>query len=173
MTVVRWPDGFRIEAIQRLHPRKAFRSGEPHVDDWLATKALQQQEKRLSSTKVLMDSHDSIAGYYTLAIGQVDFSELPTDVTKKLPRRFLPIAVLAWLGVDERFQGQGLGARLFAQSLRDCYDAAQVFAYVAVIVDCLSDRAKTFYRQWDFRELPGNPNRLFLSFDELDRLMNS
>jgi hypothetical protein len=32
-----------------------------------------------------------------------------------------------------------------------------------VIVDCINDEARTFYRQWDFRTLPGHNNRLFLS----------
>ena len=34
----------------------------------------------------------------------------------------LPVAVLAWLGVDERRQGQGLGGLLLAQALCDCYE---------------------------------------------------
>jgi uncharacterized protein (DUF1778 family) len=49
----RLPHGFRLEPLRRAHPRRSFRCGEEKVDDWLATKALQHQEKRLSVTKVL------------------------------------------------------------------------------------------------------------------------
>ncbi len=35
----------------------------------------------------------------------------------RLPRRVLPVAVLAWLGVSEGCQGQGLGRLLLAQAL--------------------------------------------------------
>ncbi len=72
------------------------------------------------------------------------------------------MAIVAWLGVDRRHQGRQLGDLLFAQALRDCYDAGQIFAFVAVILDCVDDRAREFYKRWDFAELPGNPYRLFL-----------
>ncbi|HEY1068486.1 MAG TPA: N-acetyltransferase, partial [Pirellulales bacterium] len=99
MTGVRFPTGFRLERLERAHPRKRFSSGQAAVDDWLKSQAWQSQEKRLSATKVLLDATGAIAGYYTLAVGQVDFGDLSADVAKKLPRRMSPVAVLAWLGV--------------------------------------------------------------------------
>ena len=171
MNLVRWPEGFALHTLGKEHRRRDFRSGEPKVDDWLATKALQHQQKHLSVTKVLLDQHGAIAGYYTLAIGQVDFGDLPASVAKRLPKRLLPIAVLAWLGVHSVRQGQGLGQLLLAQALRDCHDAGKTFAFVAVILDCINDAAKAFYRQWDFEELPGNPSRLFLSAARLAAMM--
>lgn len=157
--------------LERSHRRKAFDCGEAAVNDWLQARALQNQEKHLSATKVLQAADDTIAGFYTLATGQVDFGDLPVDVAKGLPRRALPVAVLAWLGVDQKFQGQGLGDRLLAQALRDCHAAGQTFAFVAVILDCLHDRAKSFYKRWDFQELPGYPYRLFLCASALQQLM--
>jgi hypothetical protein len=103
--MVRFPKGLRCERLSRGHPRSAFASGQPAVDEWLAKQALQNQEKHLSVTRVLLDERDAIVGYYTLATGQVDFGDLPPDMAKKLPRRALPVAVLAWLGVDQRYQG--------------------------------------------------------------------
>jgi GNAT superfamily N-acetyltransferase len=169
---VRLPEGFRLEPLRRDHPRRAFHCGEPAVDGWLAAKALQSQDKHLSVTRVLLDAGAAIAGYYTLATGQVDFSELPAEVAKGLPRRMLPVAVLAWLGVGSTHQGQGLGRLLLAQALRDCADAGRTLAFIAVILDCVSDAAKAFYQQWDFRELPGHPYRLFLTFKQLEALMS-
>jgi GNAT superfamily N-acetyltransferase len=168
---VRLPAGYRLERLRRDHPRKSFRCGEQPVDDWLITKSLQHQSKHLSVTKALLDNAGTIAGYYTLATGQVDFGDLPVEVTKRLPRRLLPVAVLAWLGVSTARQGQGLGRLLLAQALRDCHEAGQTFAFVAVILDCLNDQAKAFYQQWDFAELPGHPYRLFLSAQRLEAMM--
>ena len=171
MNEVQLPMGFRFELLHRNHPRDAFRCGQEKVNDWLATKALQHQEKHLSATKVLVDREAAIAGFFTLAMGQVDFGDLPADESKRLPRRALPAAILAWLGVSETHQGQGFGTLMVAQSLRDCHSAGQTFAFVAVILDCLDDRAKSFYQQWDFEELPGNPYRLFLSARQLDAMV--
>jgi GNAT superfamily N-acetyltransferase len=170
---VSFPLGFSLQVLRRAHPRREFKSGEKLVDDWLATKALQQQNKHLAVTKVLLDPTGLIAGYYTLATGQVAFDQLPVEIATGLPKRLLPVAWLAWLGVDTRHQGQRLGQRLLAQALADCYYAGQTFPFVAVVLDCLHERVKEFYERWNFRELPSHPLRLYLSATELDRLMNS
>jgi GNAT superfamily N-acetyltransferase len=170
---VRLPAGFRLERLRREHPRRTFHTGEQQVDDWLSTKALQHQGKHLSVTKVLLDEAGAIAGYYTLATGQVDFGDLPAELAKGLPRRLLPVAVLAWLGVGRDRQGQGLGRLLLAQALRDCHEAGKTFAFIAVILDCINDEARAFYRKWDFQELPGHPYRLFLSANQLEAMMRT
>ena len=172
MSEARFPTGFRLERLARPHPRKGFSSGQPQVDDWLATKALQNQDKHLSVTKVLLDESGTIAGYYTLATGQVDFGDLPPEVAKNLPRRVLPVAVLAWLGVATDRHGRGLGRSLLAQSLRDCYEAGQTFAFIAVVIDCIDDDAKAFYQHFDFAGLPGHPYRLFLSVQHLEEMLS-
>ncbi|MBI4859270.1 MAG: GNAT family N-acetyltransferase [Candidatus Riflebacteria bacterium] len=171
MRAVCLPDGFRLERLSRLHRRSGFTSGEPAVDSWLRTKALQNQEKHLSVTTVLLDDAHEIAGSYTLATGQVDFGDLPIEFIRRLPRRMLPVAVLAWLGVSQNRHGSGLGRRLLAQALRDCFEAGRTFPFVAVILDCINDKAKAFYRRWDFRDLPGHPYRLFLSTKALEAMM--
>lgn len=173
MSEILFPHGLRIELLSGRHDRTHFRSGEAQVDDWLATKALQNQEKRLSTTKVLVDDSDTITGYYTLATAQVDFGELPPEIRKRLPRRALPVAVPAWLGVALTHRGQGLGQRLLGQALRDCFEAGRAFAFVAVVLDCLNDPAKAFYQHFDFQEMPGHPYRLFLGAKRLEAMMTS
>jgi GNAT superfamily N-acetyltransferase len=119
----------------------------------------------------MLDEIGTIAGYFTLATGQVDFGDLPTELAKGLPRRLLPVAVLAWLGVAGHRQRQGLGRLLLAQALNDCSEASKTFAFVAVILDCINNTAITFYQKWHFQQLPGQPYRLFLSADLLDALV--
>lgn len=157
--------------LNARHPRAAFRSGRDEVDRWLASMALQHQRKHLSTTKVLSAADGEIVGYYTLATGQVDFGDLPLEIVRKLPRRALPIAVVAWLGVARRHQRAGVGTRLLAQALRDCYEAGRTFAFIAVVLDCLDVAAKTFYRRFDFDEVPGCANRLFLGAARLEGMM--
>lgn len=171
MNEIALPDGFRWERLQREHRRRDFGCGERQVDDWLKTKALQNQSKHLSVTKVLLDEADDIAGFFTLATGQVSFADLPLEITERLPKRELPVAVLAWLGVSRQYQGQGVGRILLAQSLRDCHLAGQTFPFVAVILDCVNETAKAFYKRWDFQELPGHPFRLFLGAAQLEAMM--
>jgi GNAT superfamily N-acetyltransferase len=170
---IHFPGGFHLERLQRQHPRRNFTCGQHQVDDWLKSKALQNQDKHLSATKVLLDAAGAIASYYTLATGQVDFGDLPAESAKRLPKRMLPAAMLAWHGVNTEHRTQGLGRLLLAQALRDCYDAGQTFAFIAVILDCVDDAAKAFYQKWDFTELPGHPYRLFLSWAYLEAMITA
>ena len=166
-----FPEALALEALGKRHRRRHFRSGQVRVDQWLSERALQSQEKHLTTTKVLASNEGDIAGFYSLATGQIDFSELPADIAKKLPRRQLPAAFLAWLGVAEERQGGGLGTLLFARAIRDCYDGGRTFAFVAVVIDCIDENAKRWYQRWDFRELPGQSNRLFIEWARLDAMM--
>lgn len=173
MNGVRFPDGWAIETLCKVHNRRTFDSGNDVVDQWLKQSALQSQNKHLTSTKVLLDDKRAIVGYYSLAISQIDFSDLPSEIVKTLPRRQLPVAVLAWLGIDAKYQGRGLGNRLLATALRDCYDASPTFAFIAILLDCIDLPAKAFYEQFNFEELPGYPMRLFISFHTLEKLMQA
>jgi ribosomal protein S18 acetylase RimI-like enzyme len=173
MSEIRIPDGFRWEPIERGHPRSAFHCGEAAVDEWLKTKALQHHKKRLSNTTVLVSPDGRIAGFYTIAASQVDFSDLPMEIAKTMPKRSVPVAVLAWMGVDSGFHRQGLGERLVSKALRDCFEAGKTFAMVAVVIDCLNESVKSFYDRWNFREMPGQSLRLYLSAQRLDAMMTS
>jgi len=79
---VRWPTGFCIEQLAKHQKRSAFRSDVEPVDEWLKKSARQAQKKRLSITRVLIKEPDTIVGYYTLAMGQVNFDELPHEMAR-------------------------------------------------------------------------------------------
>jgi hypothetical protein len=171
MKPIIFPDSWVIEWLRQTHPRDKFSCGHETVDDWLRTKAWQSQKKQLSATKVLIDNQGQIVGYYTLSSGQIDFSELPPNEAKQLPRRQLPVAVLPWLGVNRQYHRQGLGERLLGQALRDCYVASKTFPFVAIVLDCVDDNAKTFYLTFDFQELPSHPFKLYLSAKALSAIL--
>ena len=173
MSGVQFPENWRVENLAKSHDRRGFKSGNVQVDQWLSQTALQSQSKRLTITKVFLNDVGAIVGYYTLATSQVDFSDLPQGLAKSLPRRPLPVAVLAWLGIAKSFQGQGIGKRLLATALRDCFGAGQTFAFIAVVLDCVDLPAKDFYQRFDFEVLPGYSMRLYLSFQHLDKMMKS
>lgn len=167
---VRFPDGWRIGLLDESHDRRSFDCDVDQVNDWLRTKARQSQSKHLSATRVLLDDQNVIAGFYTLAYNHVRLNELPPDIARKLPEHLLPVAVLAWLGVDKRHRGRGLGDRLLAQALLDCHEAGKRIPFIAVVIDCLDAAAKAFFQRHDFREFPGQPMRLLLPKALLDAL---
>jgi GNAT superfamily N-acetyltransferase len=134
--------------------------------------ARQSQAKYISSTQVLVDTTSlAVAGFYTLAMGQIPFGDLPPETLKKLPRRELPVAVLAWLGVDKGFQKKGLGQLLMASALQDCWHGGVIFPFIAVVVDAIDEETKAFYLKWGFREFAQKPLRLFLSVSQLQEMV--
>ena len=171
MSSVQWSENFAIEQLEKRHKRKDFSSGVEAVDDWLKKSARQAQSKQLSITRVLLKKPDTIAGYYTLAMGQVSFDELPHQIARKLPKTLVPIITLAWLGIEKNYQGKSFGERLLAQALSDCHQTGQIMPFVAVILDCININAKGFYQRYDFDELPGHPMKLMLPWQLLDSMM--
>ena len=170
---VKFPDGLAIEVLSKAQDRKAFDCGEKSVNDWLQKKARQSQQKHLSATKVLADKSGTIAGFHTLAIAQVRLDQLPHKIARKLPDELLPVAILAWLGVDKNYQGQKLGDRLLADALLTCLQAAEVMPFIAVVIDCLDEKAKAFYTRRDFEEFPGHPLRLLIPQKTLAAMFES
>ena len=162
------PPGLTLELLDRSHRRKAFTSGDRRVDEWLARRALPAMRKNTSTTRVLADAHGTIAGYYTLANTALDVSLVPADLFDgEVPRHPPPTLTLAWLGVDSRYRGRGLGTKLFARALADAIHAFDTVRFVAVIVDALTEMNLKFYQSHGFRRVPGTTNKLFLSASTL------
>ena len=72
----------------------------------------------------------------------------------------VPAILLGRLAVDERYQGQGLGAFLLVDALRRSLMNEIVAA--AVVVDALDETARAFYKYHNFVSVAGVPLRLFL-----------
>ena len=155
--------GSTLELLDRRHRRKVFSSGDRRVDEWLERRALPAMRKNTSTTRVLADEHGAIAGFYTLANTALDVSLVPTDLFHgEVPRHPPPTLTLAWLGVDSRFRGRGLGTQLFARALADGLHAFDTVRFVAVVVDALTEANVAFYESHGFRRVPGTTNKLFL-----------
>ena len=81
-----------------------------------------------------------MAGYYTLANTALDVSLVPPALFGgKMPTKAPPTLTLAWLGVDRRFTGRGLGTKLFARALADGVRVYHIVRFVTVVVDAITD----------------------------------
>lgn len=165
-----FPEGFRIESLQKSHNRRAFDCGSEPVNEWLRRHARQSQNKHLSTTRALLDEDVRIAGFYSLSYGQVHMDKLPDGVAKRLPNVMIPVVVLGWLGIDKRFRGKGLGDRLLAHALSQANKASAIIPFVGVVIDCLDDGAKRFYQRYDFDEFPGHPMKLLVTRNQLQAM---
>lgn len=142
------------------------------MDDWLRRYALTNMNLGATRTYVTCETGGSVVrGYHSLAASSIEFDKAPRKVRKRLGRYPIPVVLLARLGVDQRFQGRGVGAALLIDALRRAYAAAQVIGARAVLVDALDDDARGFYEKYDFEPSPTNPYQLLLLMQDLAPLI--
>nr|WP_228014576.1 GNAT family N-acetyltransferase [Fortiea sp. LEGE XX443] len=111
-------------------------------------------------------SSGNISGYYTLSATSIKFSELPPEITKKLPKYpTVPVTLLGRLAVDQNHQQKGLGEMLLMDVL---YRSLQSeIATIAVVVDAKDDVALSFYEHYNFIRFTDFSHRLFLMMETI------
>ena len=150
------------------HEVEGFACGEESLDRWLRRYAGQGERRDATRTFVATDERGAVCGYYTLIAGQLERAEATEAVRKGLSRHFpIPVAILARLAVDERRQGQGLGASLLNDALERICRAAEEIAVRAVVVHAINDAAVGFYERFGFRSLSEAPRSLMVTLAEL------
>jgi GNAT superfamily N-acetyltransferase len=158
---------FRLTALGPNHARGGFSCGVEALDRYLASQASQDVRRRVSACYVAVEvASGTVAGYYTLAAGGVPLNDLPADLIKRLPRYpSVPVARVGRLAIDQRFQGQKLGAALLADAaLRAARSEVAMFA---LIVDAKDDNAVSFYRHHGFEAVGGDGRQLIVPLQRL------
>jgi ribosomal protein S18 acetylase RimI-like enzyme len=65
------------------------------------------------------------------------------------------------LGVDQKFQGRGLGSALLADTIERSLGIADSLGSKAIVVDLAGDGARSFYTRYGFASIPGT-ERMYL-----------
>jgi len=163
---------WRVETLAGNHDRDNFACGAPALDRYLRQQASQDVRSGVAAAFVLTPGGGTIAGCYTLSSSAVHLAKLPQAETWKLPRyEFVPATLLGRLAVHEGFRGQKLGGVLLLDALKRAHSAAKEVASWAVIVDAKDESAKTFYEHFEFKQVVGEPYKLFLPMKRIDPLL--
>lgn len=143
------------------HRLEGFSCGESTLDEWLRRRALINQTSGASRTFVVTDEAQQVLAYYALAAGTVSHQESPGSIRRNMPDP-VPVMVLARLAVDQRLQGQQIGAALLKDALQRAVAVAQNIGVRALLVHALNERARQFYTHYGFVSSPVNPMTLML-----------
>lgn len=135
-----------------------FSSGVDLVDQWLARRA---SGARAAGTAVVYVTFcgDALAGFYTLSAQSITRSETSGWIARNAPQQ-IPVILLGMLGVDQRFQGQGLGRDLLLDAVHRAESVAEQIGARALVVDPIDNVTRSFYEKYGFRPIPGS-SRLF------------
>ena len=149
----------RIEKLQRGHSLDTFDCGREALNRFLMRYAFQNQQAGASQTYIAL-ADEEVVGYYTLVVGQVEYSDAPDRLTKGLARHPVPIMLLARLAVAASCQGKGLGSGLLKDAMLRTLQAADIAGIRAFAGHAKDDAAKTFYERFDFVPSPSDPYHL-------------
>jgi GNAT superfamily N-acetyltransferase len=156
---------------------KSFECGDNALNTYLRRHAWINQEQNLIGVTYVSVEEDHpkiVVGYYTLATGDIARDSLPTDITEALPRyRNLPVALLARLAVDRRFQGSGLGKSLLRHAFDSVLKLSQQVGCRYVIVDAYSTAVR-WYAKYGFTAINGpSPNGMQPMFIDVRTLQGA
>lgn len=162
------PDFDRPIPIRAEHRTVDFQCGHESLDRFLARHALDKQNAQLSRTYVVTMGSADVIAYYTLAHLGLAQRDLPKRLGRGMPDQ-IPALLLARLAVHTRWQGHGLGRRLFRDAMQRARNVVLVGAAPIRLfaVDALDSHAKAFYERLNMRCDPAEPMRLYLTYKDI------
>jgi predicted GNAT family N-acyltransferase len=166
---------FIIEPLDaKVHLREKFTNQHPSLQNYIRSIARQDIERNLARCFVLVEDDKVIKGYYTLSNLSVPCSHWDEAFRKKykLTYQSIPCTLIGRLAIDSSMQGKGYGEILLFDSIKRAYEVNKTIASFAVVVDALDQKAKEFYKKYEFHELM-DTNRLFIPMKTIHDLLNS
>jgi len=152
-----------------LHDLTPFDSGNASLDAWLKRRARANQISGATRTFVACDD-DVIVGYYALAAGGVRLAAATGRFRRNMPDP-IPVALLARLAVDHRWQSKGIGRSQFRDAALRLASAAETLGIRGVLVHAISDEAKAFYLALGFDPSPLEPMMLMATMADIQDVL--
>ncbi|MDT3320710.1 GNAT family N-acetyltransferase [Shewanella sp. SP1S2-4] len=147
------------ELDKSQHDRASFDCGEVELNDFIQTQAAKHMQAGISRTMVLPaatplpNQKYPICSFYTIAPSSICRDTLPQAMGKKLPRYPIPVFLLAQLAVHKEFHGNGLGKASLIKALEYLWEINAHMRAYAIVVDCLTGQAESFYAKYGFEVL--------------------
>ncbi len=135
----------------------SFKCGIDEIDNWLKKQALKSQKRGSARVYAVSDSKvHQVVGYYAVAMGSVS-RELAFSSLKRNSPNPIPMVVLARLGVDCNYQGQGIAAGLLKDCIIRSIQAMEAVEGAGILVHAIDHNAQAFYKKFGFKESSIHP----------------
>lgn len=156
------------ESLSAQHRLEGFDCGKPALNDWLLRYARQAQGSGSVKTFVVADD-DRVAGYFSLAVGQIDTLEAPERIRKGMVQYPVPVVVLARLAVSRQDQGRGIGFGMLQGAIRRTLLIAEQAGIRAMLTHPIDEEAARFYTRFGFIASPLREQQLLLLLKDARR----
>lgn len=147
--------------LDRKHALAGFDCGKTPLNEWLIRYALQAQAG--GSAKTFISAQGiRVAGYFSLAVGQIDSLEAPDRVRQGMGRHPIPVVVLARLAVAIADQGKGIGRGLLQDAFLRTLVVSEQAGVRALLTHPIDAEAARFYTAFGFVASPIREGQLLL-----------
>ncbi|MBD2549577.1 N-acetyltransferase [Microcystis elabens FACHB-917] len=161
------------------HQLAGFRCRSEEQTAWLVEVARQAHGTGTTRVFVVTEvDQPHVVAYFAWCMASVAIADLPKRLRRGAGRTPQPIALLARLGVDQRHEGQGLGAALLLEvitrvaSLREA-SLSEAIGWRGLLVHAESEQARSFYEHLipEFERSPTDPLHLLLLLKDIRRTL--
>jgi hypothetical protein len=157
--------------LNASHDFSRFDCGNDALNHWLKVHAI-HSEGRTARTYVACEGN-AVVGYYCLASGGMERSELPKALRKHGLPNPIPIVIIGRLARDLSYKGSGLGLDLLQHALGSIVHASEIIGVRCVLAHAIDDRAAEFWKTNEFIESPVGSRTFFLPIETIiDGLSN-
>jgi len=174
------------ELLAARHQLAGFRCRSVEQTAWLVKVAKQAHGTGTTRVFVVTEvNQTAVVAYYAWCMASIAIADLPERLRRGAGRYPQPIALLARLGVDQRHEGQGLGAALLLDvitrvaslseaSLREA-SLSEAIGCRGLLVHAESEQARSFYEHLipEFSSSPTDPLHLLLRLKDIRRTLGS
>ncbi|MEJ8474611.1 GNAT family N-acetyltransferase [Roseibium algae] len=162
-----------------VHDRAAFSCGLDQVDNYFKRTSNKLQKAGNVRVSVLLDATETLLGFYAVNAHSVDYTDLPKKYARSRPSHgSIPAAYISMIGVDHRYQGNGLEGVILIEALKKLARASETLGIAVVLLDVLdcgneeaTNRRLALYTGYGFTPLQGSPLRLFMPIQDAQALL--
>jgi GNAT superfamily N-acetyltransferase len=149
------------------HDRNNFNCGITALNHYFKAMASQQAKKDNTRTFVLEDeiNNSQVIGFYTLTMTPIELKDLPAKLQKR-HQSSTSGGLIARLGVDKSYKGQGFGEWLLIDALAKLLSASDSVAFPVIIVEA-KDGSKHFYEKYGFTTFEDDESKLFITIADV------
>lgn len=132
-------------------------------------KATASRQAKKDNTRTFAHEDNSnnskVIGFYTLTMTPIEWQNLPENLQKKHPSSTSG-GLIARLGVDKQYKGQGFGEWSLIDALGKLLSASDSVAFSVIIIEA-KDGSKLFYEKYGFTAFKNNESKLFITLADV------
>lgn len=160
---------------KKQHDIVGFGCGVKELNIYLFERAGQEVKKKVTVVYVIREKDSKrVIGYYTLSAYAIELSNLPVEVTKKLPKYpALPASLIGRFAVDKKSQGKKIGGHLLIDALLRSYKLSREIGSIAVVVEAKDEKSRSFFERYGFKQFRKYPFKLFLPMSTIMKMIKT